>query len=455
MTSLQQEHLFPQVETALLDVLTTQANALARPTGFLQRQGKLTGADFVRLLVLGFLKQPTASLEQLAQFGADLDIEITAQGIDNRFRKQAATFLGALFDVALAQVVLADPVAIPLLNRFAAVVLEDSTSWCLPDELAELFRGCGGHHGGVGTMAACKLQVQLEMRRGQLTCSSMLDGRQADTSTPLAERALMAHTLSIRDRGYVDVDRWIEDAMQDGWTLTYYKAGVKLFDREGEPIDLLLKLAQTGQQAEWEVLVGDKQRFAMRALVTRVPEEVAQQRREYLRREAFTHGRGSSHALELLAGWTIVLTTVPTDQLSLEEAIVLLRLRWQIELLFKLWKQYGRIDEWRTTNEWRILCEVYAKLIAMLLQHWLLVVGCWQDPHRSLVKAANAVRTHATTLALALVGDLPLRTAVSRTVRAIQQGSRLNSRRDAPNASQLLLEGLTWSDKPLKKKKRR
>ncbi len=61
MTSLQQEHLFPQVETALLDVLTTQANALARPTGFLQRQGKLTGADFARLLVLGFLEQPTAS----------------------------------------------------------------------------------------------------------------------------------------------------------------------------------------------------------------------------------------------------------------------------------------------------------------------------------------------------------------------------------------------------------
>ncbi len=327
--------------------------------------------------------------------------------------------MGALFDVALAQVVLADPVAIPLLNRFAAVVLEDSTSWCLPDELVELFRGCGGHHGGAGSMAACKLQVQLEMRRGQLTCSSLLDGRQADTSTPLAERTLMAHTLSIRDRGYVDVDRWI------------------------------------GQQAEWEVLVGDKQRFAMRALVTRVPEEVAQQRREYLRREALTHGRGSSHALELLAGWTIVLTTVPADQLSLEEAIVLLRLRWQIELLFKLWKQYGHIDEWRTKNAWRILCEVYAKLIALLLQHWLLVVGCWQDPHRSLVKAANAVRTHATILALALVGDLPLRTAVSRTVRAIQQGSRLNSRRDAPNASQLLLEGLTWSGKPLKKKKRR
>src|SRR5713226_9564856 len=124
MTSISQEHLFPQVETALLDVLTTQANALARPTGFLQRQGKLTGADFARLLVLGWLHEPSAGLGHLAQFGANLDIEISAQGIDDRFSVQAATFMGALFEVAINQVVQADPVMLPLLNRFEAVVLE-------------------------------------------------------------------------------------------------------------------------------------------------------------------------------------------------------------------------------------------------------------------------------------------------------------------------------------------
>ena len=50
---------------------------------------------------------------------------------------------------------------------------------------------------------------------------------------------------------------------------------------------------------------------------------------------------------------------------------MLLRERWQMEMLYKLWKQYGRIDEWRTMNQWRILCELYAKLIGLLLQHWL------------------------------------------------------------------------------------
>jgi Transposase DDE domain len=455
MESLSQEHLLPQVETALLEVLTTQANALARPTGFVQRQGKLSGADFVRLLVLGFLHDPQASLEALAQFGADLDIDISAQGLDQRFSVQAATFLSALFEVALTQVVLADPVAMPLLRRFGAVVLEDSTSIRLPDELAGLFQGCGGHHAGAGTMAACKLHLRLEMLRGQLSGSSLLDGRQPDSRTPLAEVPLAARTLTVRDRGYLDTDRWMREAQQEVWALTYYKAGIKLFDRQGQPLDLLLELTRIEQQGEREVLVGAEQRFPMRLLMTRVPQEVAEQRREYLRREALTHGRGSSHESELLAGWTLVLTSVPASLLSLEEAIVLLRLRWQIELLFKLWKQYGRIDEWRSRNPWRILCELYAKLIAMLLQHWLLVVGCWQDPHRSLSKAAKAVRSHANMLAAALVGDLPLPRVLRRIQRAMGRGARLNSRRDAPNASQLVLDGLKWSQKPLKRKKHR
>ena len=34
--------------------------------------------------------------------------------------------------------------------------------------------------------------------------------------------------------------------------------------------------------------------------------------------------------------------------LSLDEALLFARLRWQIELLFKLWKSKGQIATWRT-----------------------------------------------------------------------------------------------------------
>jgi len=35
---------------------------------------------------------------------------------------------------------------------------------------------------------------------------------------------------------------------------------------------------------------------------------------------------------------------------SYAEILVLLRLRWQIERLFRLWKEYAKIDEWRTAQ---------------------------------------------------------------------------------------------------------
>jgi len=54
----------------------------------------------------------------------------------------------------------------------------------------------------------------------------------------------------------------------------------------------------------------------------------------------------------------------------------------------------GAIDEWQTANPARILYELYAKLLDMLVQHWLLLLSCWDDPHRSLVERlkSSAIR---------------------------------------------------------------
>ena len=68
---------------------------------------------------------------------------------------------------------------------------------------------------------------------------------------------------------------------------------------------------------------------------------------------------------------------------------MLLRERWQMELLYKLWKQQAQVDEWHTRDRWRMVCELYAKLLGVTLQHWLMVmfVGtirnvAWSNWHR-------------------------------------------------------------------------
>ena len=131
---------------------------------------------------------------------------------------------------------------------------------------------------------------------------------------------------------------------------------------------------------------------------------------------------------------------MPSEKLSLDEALVLARARWQIELLFKLWKQHGQIDAWRTQKPWRILCELYAKLLAMLVQHWIMVASCWAYPDRSLVKGAQTVRAYAMMLASAMAGIVQVTAAIELVARTLKAGCRMNPRRHKPNTYQLLLE---------------
>jgi hypothetical protein len=89
--------------------------------------------------------------------------------------------------------------------------------------------------------------------------------------------------------------------------------------------------------------------------------------------------------------WLVLATNAPADCLSLEAVVVPYCARWQIELLFKLWEQPGQLHQWRTTNPLRMQAEIYAKLLMLLIRHWLLVVGCWQWEDRSLVKVLHGI----------------------------------------------------------------
>lgn len=95
-----------------------------------------------------------------------------------------------------------------------------------------------------------------------------------------------------------------------------------------------------------------------------------------------------------LCEWTILVTNLPAEAFTPEEIVCLQRLRWQIELLFKLWKTDLAINTWRSHQPYQILTEVYAKLLLALVQHWLLLLGCWQQENRSLVKAAKTLRKY-------------------------------------------------------------
>jgi hypothetical protein len=143
-----------------------------------------------------------------------------------------------------------------------------------------------------------------------------------------------------------------------------------------------------------------------------------------------------------LAAWTVLVTHVPSARLTLREALVLARGRWHMERLFKRWKSQGRVDESRRTKPGRILCEVSAKLLAMLVQPWVFLVSCWAYPDRSLTKAAQTVQKHALHLASAFASGKRLTAALLTVKRCLAAGCRMNRRKNHPNTYQLLLDAI-------------
>ena len=81
-----------QREEALKQVLEEQAKKLARETGFLERERKLTGADFVQALAFGWLENADASLDRLTQVAQEREVTISAPGLSKRLSAEAATF---------------------------------------------------------------------------------------------------------------------------------------------------------------------------------------------------------------------------------------------------------------------------------------------------------------------------------------------------------------------------
>lgn len=429
----------PQAAAALERVLSSAAEAIERQTGFVKRRSKLNGALYAKTMVLGRLENPSGSLSQLAQVAAGLGLEITGQGLGDRCNMEAAEFLRQLLEVGVSELLRAEPVAIALLRRFAGVYVDDSTVVALPDTLAQVWKGTGERTGH--NQAAVKLAVRLDLLSGSLTGPLLSDGRAQDRSSPLQTLALPEGGLRMADLGYFSLSVMAEIGAAGSYWLSRLQVQTTVFDTQGRRLQVnKLLAAQTDSYVDIPVSLGVEQRLGARLLAVRVPAAVAQERRRKLRAEANHKGQTVSQARLALADWTILVTNVPVELLSVREALTLARARWQIELLFKLWKQHGGIARSRSNKPWRILCELYAKLLGMLIQHWLLLLSAWPRPDRSLVKAAATIASNVSLLVAAFHGRLVLEAAIDHIRSAIALGCRMDTRRKAPNTYQLLLD---------------
>lgn len=421
-----------QVSRQMRTFLKDEAGPLARQLGLRERTMRFS--EIAILLVVGWWHQPQAGPSALARFAGTMGLSLTKQEVDCHFTALTAQWLLGLLQRAVRVVVCAAGMRLPLLQQFTAVLVEDGSTISLPGALKAVWRGCGG--GGrsesgrpAQTEAALKVTVRYDVLGGQLHGPHVQAGRQHELSSVLHEQQMPRGSLWLADLGYWTL-KWLRALSEQGVSfLLRYKLGIVLWSeqRRLNLLDVLPK--QTGEWLEVSVEVGaSKVIKGVRLLAERVSDEVAHQRQERAREYARKHGKPVNPLALDLAYWTIIVTNVPASMLTAQQALLLLRVRWQVELLFKLWKQHALLDEWTSRKPWRILCEVYAKLLAMVFQHWVLLLSCWDDPHRSLSGVAEVLREQVVVLVHGLVGHLPLQRALRLMVNSVQGGCSIPAR---------------------------
>jgi len=433
---------------SLQTALGAALDGIGRRTGVIRRQRKFTGSALFNMVVLTLMKDPNAKTEDFVARATQLGVQVTPQAVEKRFTPELITFLRAGLEHVLEQALVAEPAAIPLLERFTAVEVGDSTTITLPEDYAEEFPGCGGKSDS--GQAAVKLQVGWELRTGTLTQLEVEPGRASDAQSAAAQAPVLPGALSIRDLGYFGLKRFQALSAAGAYWITRWQPGTAVFDTEGRPLRLLAYVQQQAgaKPLDRPILLGAAERLPCRLIVLRVPQEMADRRRQKLYQKAQKHGRVPSQEQLDWCDWTLLVTNCPLELLTWKEVVVLYRVRWQIELMFKLWKSHNHLaaarETWTAVERMAVF---WAKLIGVILQHSLLLMSTWSNPRRSHWKAAGLIRDWIVSLTGALRDRDRLIAILEEMTAAISAVANQKLQQKSPSTFQLLLdpELLNWN----------
>ena len=420
-------------------VLTTKSNELAKE-GFIKRQRKITGSNFVCTLVFGWMQCFTPSVEGLARAGYTHGLKISAQGLDKRFTQEACEFMKRVLETALSQVITSNvQVDFDILNAFPAIYLADCSTVALPTELETVWQGVGGSENA--SKAAIKVDTSLEIKTGQIHFN-LLPGRHSDSRSPVAESVYEKGSLRIQDLGYFNLGRMKRQAERGEYWISRLQPGTQVFSMTGDPINLsshCLNLFKQGlMRNEIQVKVGVKEQLTVRMLFWKLPEEEAGRRRAKMLNNGRKHGRTPSEANLAGCDWNILITNVEPEKLNHEDCFVMYGVRWQIELIFKLWKSHSGLGHSRSEKPERILCEIYAKLLAIIVQHWIVLTGLWGKPDRSLVKGNQMIKEQSSCFAKCINDLEALANFLKDLADRFNYGCSMNKRKNEINTYQQL-----------------
>lgn len=149
-------------------------------------------------------------------------------------------------------------------------------------------------------------------------------------------------------------------------------AGIKLKNIDGSKFQLLSKLKtipKTGMIGEWEVSISEDNTTNVvgRICALRKSEEAIRKAQKKLNLKANKNGTKLKPETLEFAKYIILFTTFPDDKFSAETVLEGYRFRWQIELIFKRFKQIAQLGHLPKQDKESVEAWLYGKLFVALI----------------------------------------------------------------------------------------
>lgn len=383
MTNLSTKRLSKKREQQLIENLEIEINSfftgeeieqLARESKFVQRENavKVDGRIFLDLIVFNSEKLKEQSLNDLTvALRCKYGIEITKQSLNERFNNYALLFLKKALEKLLNNQLTINRLSVAC-KQFNRILIKDSVCFQIDESLKDLYEGSGGS----GSEAAIRIQFEYDVLNGtinDLTVNAFNDQDAKDSLTTIEKT--QAGDLVIRDLAYMSLEVLKKFIIKAVIFICRVKSNTKIYEfKNGNYEELTFDKIKRYMKAqnlsciEKEVYLSLKYKLPVRLIIYLLPDEIVNERLRKTNQENKKKGRGQcSKEYKARACFNLFITNGDKDVIPIEKVYQFYKLRWQIELMFKIWKSLCNIDKAKKAKRYRLECYIYSRLIFIVL----------------------------------------------------------------------------------------
>ena len=336
-----------------------------------------------------------------ADYLREKGINVSKQSLDERINQKAVSFIKALVLKSIEQELKSENGL--SMKEFKRLKIKDSTSFQITERLSEAYPGSGGG----GSNAGIRIQCEYDYLEGNLTDLSINAFNRQDQNDSIATLSqIEAKDLIIRDLGYINIKLLKGILSKDASFLSRLNSGTQVYEKKDDKYKVVdfeqirREMKKNGQETiEMYVYIGSD-KLKVRMILSLVSEEVYQTRmKRYNKEKKKKQHNTISASKKVRAHFNIFITNLSSEQLPKEQAWSLYRLRWQIEIFFKVWKSIIEIDKIKAVKKERLELYLYSKLLLIVLG-WKIIRQVQDRLYKYEKKAISILKSFKTVLTL-------------------------------------------------------